>query len=313
MARRLARTPREVAEQLARHYGHALDEAVYIPAVALMARLRLGAVEDVERIVKPYYDGARRSLPEKITGSHFSGHLVFGELHRLTRKPRYLELARAAADAMPYEDDMSDAVFMGCPILVQTGRLADEPRYFDAALRHFEKMRQLDLRKDGLYRHSPLDETAWGRGNGFPALGLALSLSDLPEGHAAHRVMLRAFRDHMAALAPHQDPLTGMWHQVIDHPRSYRELTATAMIAFAMHRGMARGWLERERYQAPVERAWTGLKARIAEDGTLLDVCTGTGKQRSLRDYLERTAIWGKDPRGGAMALLAAVELAGLR
>ena len=42
----------------------------------------------------------------------------------------------------------------------------------------------------------------------------------------------------------------------------------------------------------------------------LLDVCTGTGKQMSLHDYWNRTAILDRDERGGAMALMAAVEIA---
>jgi hypothetical protein len=51
------------------------------------------------------------------------------------------------------------------------------------------------------------------------------------------------------------------------------------------------------------------VNVRVASDGTLFDVCTGTGKQKSERDYYERPAIWGKDDRGGAMALLFATEM----
>jgi unsaturated rhamnogalacturonyl hydrolase len=42
----------------------------------------------------------------------------------------------------------------------------------------------------------------------------------------------------------------------------------------------------------------------------LVAVCTGTGKMKSLREYLDRPAISGKDDRGGAMALLVSTELA---
>jgi len=324
--RRLRRTPLEVATQLSQRYGHDLDQAVYIPAVALIGRLRLGELTrnpqhlaDVERIVAPYFTGAKPSL-EKATGSHLPGHLVFGELARLTGKERYQQLARAAADlgfdergeprsAMPYHNEMSDSVFMGCAILAQVGRLTGEPRYFDMALRHMKFMLGLNLRPDGLHRHSPLDEAAWGRGNGFPALGLALSLSDIPQNHSARAEMLRAFQAHMKALLPHQDP-TGAWRQVIDVQGSYRELTATCMIGFAMLRGVRSGWLERKVYQPRIQQAWHAVRTRVAPDGTLVDVCTGTGKQRSLRDYLDRTAILGADPRGGAMALLFSTEMA---
>ena len=316
--KRLQRTPAEVAQQLAAKYGHDLDQPVYIPAMALIGRLRMGAVEDVERIVEPYVSGAKASL-EKATGSHLAGHLVFGELARITKKPRYVELVRAAADlgfdaqhapkdAMPFHNEMSDAVFMGCPILAQAGRLTGEARYYEMCVRHWKFMQALDLRVDGLYRHSPLDEAAWGRGNGFPALGLALALTDLPAEQPGRSDMLAAFRVLMERLAGFQDA-SGAWREVIDRRESYRELTATCMIGFAMARGMRMGWLEREKYQPLLERAWMAVKARVAADGGLVDVCASTGKQKNLRAYLDRPAILGPDPRGGGMALLLATEM----
>jgi rhamnogalacturonyl hydrolase YesR len=177
------------------------------------------------------------------------------------------------------------------------------------AERHFEFMKKLVLREDGLYRHSPLCETAWGRGNGFPALGLALCLSRLPKQHPLHQKFLKEFQAHMAALVTHQDP-DGMWHQVIDDDASYRELSATSMITFAMIRGVRSGWLDEATYRPVIEKAFYAIKTRVARDGSLVDVCTGTGKQKTLRDYYDRKAILGRDPRGGAMALLVSTEMA---
>jgi len=324
---RLDRTPLDVARQLAGHYGQSLEPVEYIQALALIGRIRLGELtgershlEDVERIVGPFARGEKPALVPKPTGSHFAGHLVFAELAKATSNSTYVELLRPVAElgfdqqgrpleAMPAHSEMSDAVFMSCPILVEAGRLTGDQKYYDMALRHMRFMLKLNLRPDGLHRHSPLDEAAWGRGNGFPALGLTLSLSALPEDHAARAEMLAALRAHLEALLPHQDS-TGMWHQVIDFPGSYRELTVTAMLTFAMARGVRLGWLEESRYRPAIERAWYGLRTRIAPDGSLVDVCTGTGKQQNLQAYLDRTAILGPDPRGGAMALLAATELA---
>jgi rhamnogalacturonyl hydrolase YesR len=211
-------------------------------------------------------------------------------------------------EAMPMHSDMSDSVFMGCPILAQTGSLTGEDRFFEMALRHFRYMRALDLRSDGIWRHSPLDDAAWGRGNGFPALGLALTLSDFPANHAGRPELLAAFRAHMETLLKHQGE-SGAWRQVIDRPESYREMTATCMIAFAMLRGMRSGWLDHPAYRKAVDRAWIAVKKRTAADGSLIDVCAGTGKQPSLRHYYDRPAILGVDPRGGAMALVLATEM----
>ena len=326
MQSRIHRTPREVCEQLAKVYGHDLPTVQYIPAVALMGRVRLGQMigddshlKDVEKIVASYRDGTKPAISAKSGGSEFAGHLIFGLLADATKNKEYIPLVVAAAnrafdeqgkprEAMPSHSEMSDAVFMACPILAEAGRLTGDKKYNDMCLTHMRFMNKLNIRADGLHRHSPLDETAWGRGNGFPALGLALSLSSLPQDFAGREEMLAAFRAHLTALLKHQDP-TGAWHQVIDREESYRELTATCMITFAMIRGVRQGWLDRATFEPAIRRGWYAIKSRVAADGTLVDVCTGTGKQKSLRDYYDRTAILGRDGRGGAMALLVATEM----
>lgn len=325
LQRRLARTPAQVAEQLAGRYGQNLNSVVYIPAVALIGRLRLAELtgnqehaEAVRQIAAPYLNGDKPSLPQRFGGSHLSGHLIFAEIARRSDDKRAAALVKQVADlgfdgdrprpSMPAHSEMSDAVFMGGPVLAYAGRLTGDRKYFDQCRRHVEFMQQLCLRKDGLYRHSPLDEAAWGRGNGFPALGLALILSQLPKEDRNRAKLWESFRAHLQALAKHQDP-TGCWHQVIDRPESYRELTCTCMIGFAMARGVLEGWLDADTYRPRVERAWYAVKTRVAPDATLVDVCTGTGKQKSLRAYYDRTAILGQDARGGAMSLLFATEM----
>ena len=326
MRRRLRRGPVEIAEQLEAAYGRRLDQVAYIPALALAGRLRLddlvgssSRLADAERIVSPYLAG-KPTPAGRVSGSILSGHLLFGDLYERTGKPAYLDLLRKAADfgfnpdgslkrSMPFHNEMSDSVFMGCAVLARAGRLTGEARYFQMALRHLRFMQRLDLREDGLYRHSPLDEAAWGRGNGFPALGLALALSDWPPGRPGYKEALAAFQRHMAALVRRQDE-TGAWHQVIDRPESYREFTATAMIGFALTRGLRRGRLDRREFESAADRAWYALKTRIAADASLVDVCRSTGRQASLRAYFDREAILGRDDRGGAMALLAATERA---
>lgn len=325
LRQRLERSPLEVALQLEKEYGHALENAMYIPALALIGRLRLGDLDgasrlaDVERLAAPYLEG-KPSLGTRSTGSHVSGHLVFAELYKRTEKSDYLDLVRAAADlgfesdrslkeSMPFHNEMSDSVFMGCAILARAGRLTAEGRYFRMALKHLQFMQALDRRPDELYRHSPLDDAAWGRGNGFPALGLALALTDWPEDEHGYAEVRDSHVRHLRALARHQDP-TGTWHQVVDRPESYREFSSTAMIGFAVTRGLREGWLDRDEFEPVSDRAWRAVSLRVKSDATLVDVCRSTGRQDSLRAYYAREAILGRDDRGGAMALLFATERA---
>jgi rhamnogalacturonyl hydrolase YesR len=235
-----------------------------------------------------------------------------------TGDQRYITRVRTAADlaftesgemreAMPMHTEMSDAVFMGCPILASAGKLTGKSIYFDMAARHLQFMQKLCLRTDGLYRHSPLNEAAWGRGNGFPALGLAWTLEEMPASHPQFAPMLQSFQAHMAALAKFQDN-DGMWHEVVDRPDSYAEFSATAMIAMAMLRGVRHNWLDRT-YKDRAQAAWRAILVRSGRDGALVDVCESTGKQKSLEDYLNRAASLGNDARGGGMAMLLATEM----
>jgi unsaturated rhamnogalacturonyl hydrolase len=196
--RRLRRSALEIATELAQVYGHKLDPVAYIPALAIVGRMRLGeltrddsALRDAEKIGQPYTTGDKESMPSNGNGSTLSGHLVFAELARRTGDPGWTALVKKAADygfdsqgqpkeSMPFHSEMSDSVFMGCAILAEAGALTGEKKYFEHCLRHLRFMEERCLRSDGLYRHSPLDESAWGRGNGFPALGLSLSLSHCP-------------------------------------------------------------------------------------------------------------------------------------
>src|SRR6266436_4619588 len=67
---KLARSPRQVAEQLAAVYGKKLDQVAYIPALPLIAKLRLGEAtreprytKEVDRIVAPFLRGEQSPVP----------------------------------------------------------------------------------------------------------------------------------------------------------------------------------------------------------------------------------------------------------
>ena len=315
---RSARSPRQLAVQLAAHYGQDFDQPWYIGAIALMARLRLGEIDAVRRLAEPWVDGSKDSLarPNALV---MAGHILFADLARRTGDPRYAALARKVADlgfdasgqmldAMPYHDGFSDSVFMGTAILAQVGALTGEQRYFAMADRHLRFMEGLDLRPDGLYRHRPEADVAWGRGNGFAALGLALMLSELPAGSPGHAHALKSYQMLMQTLLPWQTA-DGLWRNVVNHPDAYREFSGTAMIGFALQRGLARGWISGPQYEAAVSRAWHAVNIRSSASGLLVDVCESTARFTTLEQYLQRTAILGEDSRGGAMAMLFATEL----
>jgi rhamnogalacturonyl hydrolase YesR len=318
LERRRARSPREFAQGLVKYYGQQFDTHQYQEAMALISRVRLGEVDEVRKIVEPYVDGRKESLTQRPGAGVMAAHTLYTELARRTHDPRYIALVRKAADlgfepsgemkeAMPFHNGFSDSVFMGTAILAQAGALAGERRYFDMADRHLRFMQKLDLRADHLYRHEPSTDMAWGRGNAFVMLGLALVLTELPKDHPAYGHALQSYRTLLSTLLPLQDR-DGLWHNVVNLPGTYAEFTATAIIGFALQRGLEKGWVKGREYRQAVDQAWLAVNSRTSFDGTFIDVCESTAKQASNEDYIKRRAILGPDPRAGGMAMLFATE-----
>ncbi|MEY4640840.1 MAG: Unsaturated rhamnogalacturonyl hydrolase YteR [Pseudomonadota bacterium] len=312
---RSKRSAADMAQGLAGVYGQELGALTYIPGMALIGRLRLGQIAEVESIVAPQLDAIEALVIDN--SLQIAGHLLFAELAERTNNPRYLALARRAADlgfaadgrpldAMPFHGDYSDAFFMATPLLAKVGKLTGDTRYFDLALNHVNFLHDLLLREDGLYNHWPRAEAAWGRGNAFVALGLALALSDIPDTHPAQARLLELFRAHLQTLLRYQDT-DGMWRNIIDVPGSYPELSATAMIATAIQRGVDRGWLDAF-FQNSADSAWKGVVARSDETYGFRDVCESTPGQESFELYLNRRALGGRDDRAGGMTLMLATE-----
>jgi unsaturated rhamnogalacturonyl hydrolase len=325
VTRRLARSPLDVASTLAAKYPEK-PSITYIPAVAWSAALRVAKLKNdtaleskVRAAVAPYLSGEKPALEGEPDGPKLAGHLVFADLAQLDGDAAARKLALdAAAQYRPASGEepakwgrfWTDDLFFSSALLVRATRLSGDAAHVDLAARTLLLYAEKLQRPDGLFVHAPDAPHCWGRGNGFAALGLAETLAVLSPDHPKRDEVLAVYRKQMAALKGVQAP-DGTWRQVIDHPESYREVTATAMNLAAMARGVRLGWLDRS-YRLVVERAWRGLSARIAEDGSLVDVCTGTGAGPTLRYYLDRPAVFGADDRGGAMALLAAVEVAEL-
>jgi len=313
---RLARSPNQLAMALAQIYGRDFSTPAYVPGMSLLGRLRLGRVAAVEEQIENYLTGGEIEITN---ASLMAGQLVFAEHAALTGDPASLNLVLQAAnlgfddqgtmlDAMPFHNEMSDSVFMAPPLLARAGVLGDDLRYFDMAARHIDFMSDMLLRDDGLFRHSPLADVAWSRGNAFPALGLALVLSDFPDEHPAYPALLGAYQRLLETLLGYQDT-EGMWHQVIDHPGSFAELTSTAMISIAIKRGIDNSWLDATLYQPALDAAWQAVLRRTSPDGEFIDVCASTGKMPSLDAYLDRPALLGRDDRAGGMVMNLAIEL----
>ena len=320
MARRLSREPLAIARLLAERYP-GIPGMAYIPAVAWVHTLRLATLVDdpalsakVLREVRPWLRGEESLVGERVSFAGVAGTMVFGEIAKSPGEYRETAaglasegVALAAAESAPgvpeHGSGWSDDIFLGTIAAVTAG----DADGLAAAVRLITRYAGLLQQSSGLWHHSPEAPTAWGRGNGFAARGLAETLTALPADHADFTAVLDIYRRHMDGMRSHQAP-DGMWRQVVDLPGSYRETSVTALTVTAMARGVRLGWLD-ESYRPVIERAWRGILAHVVDDGTLVDVCISTGAGPTLRHYLDRTAVNGADDRGGALVLGAALEM----
>jgi len=314
MIGRASRRPIDVAQVLARRYP-GTPGISYIPSVAWTNTMKLAQLTGdstltakVRQQTEPWTSGSQPLFADRILLTSVAGTMVFadlgGDARRLAAEGARLAVASKDSGIAEYGQGWTDDMFMSSAILARMGE-------YDAAATRLTSYAARLQRPDGVFMHATDGPHAWGRGNGFAALGVTELLTVLPENHPARGGLLEIYRRHMAAVRPLQSP-DGMWREVLDEPGAYREESATAMLLTAMARGIRLGWIGHD-YDATVDRAWLGVLAHVKGDGTVIDVCAGTGSGPTKRYYLDRAAITGADDRGGAMALMAAMEMIALR
>lgn len=321
VAERIARRPLAVARLLAARYPGTVGMS-YIPGVAWTHTLALAQLtgDDVWRDkvvdqVRPWLSGEQALVGDTVRLSSVAGAMVFAELAklpgddqaaaaRLAARGGGLSAAETAPGVPEHGSGWTDDMFLGTIVGARTG----DSDGLAAATRLIRTYASRLQQTDGLFHHASDAPVAWGRGNGFAALGLAEVLTALPVGHLDRAALLDIYRRQMRGMRDHQAP-DGMWFQVVDTPGSYREASVTALVLTAIARGIRHGWLDSS-YRSVVDRAWRALLVHVRIDGTLVDVCISTGAGPTRRYYLDRPAVNGADDRGGALILGAALEVA---
>ncbi|MBM4183710.1 MAG: hypothetical protein FJ207_05725 [Gemmatimonadetes bacterium] len=321
------RQPLDVARVLAARYP-GTPSMSYIPALAWSGSYHLASLtgeelwlEKPRREMQPFLSGQQPTIGERPSLTALAGHLAFADAGAADGSTGASAFARRAADfilpqnpgdVVRFGTGWTDDMFMATSVWARVAARTGDARYADAAGRLLLAYIDRLQRTDGLFIHAETGAHAWGRGNGFAALGMTEALTLLPESWSARAPVLEAYRRQMLALLPLQSE-DGSWRQVLDEPTAYQELSVTALALTVMARGVRLGWLDRAQFTPVVERAWSAVLARVNEDGTLRDVCTSTGAQATLEYYMTRPIVNGADDRGGAIALLAALELEEMR
>jgi hypothetical protein len=324
---RVTRGPLDIARVLAGRYPET-PAISYIPALAWSMRMKLAAMlndeamrRSVEIEVRAWLTGEKTLFSDRVQLTSVAGTLIFADIAatsgtapedrgaatRLFDQGVALAAAGKAPGVPAHGQGWTDDMFMAASVLARSGARPGHEGDLDAAARLLVSYADRLQQPDGLFHHAGDAPAAWGRGNGFAAFGLIETLTRMPAAHPSHAKPLDIYRRLMSAVRDAQAP-DGAWRQIVDAPGAYREETATAMLMTAMARGVRLGWIDRS-YLPAVQRGWRALAAHITDNGGVIDVCAGTGAGPTRRYYYDRPAVTGGDDRGGAMALVAALEI----
>ena len=322
------RSPLDIAKVLAGRYpGEPIMS--YIPALSWSGSFRLSRLtgedrwkEKPRREMQAFLSGATPAIAEPYQLASLAGHLAFADAGTLDGNGAAAALAQKAADfILPQSADAvvrfprkwTDDMFMATALLARVGAATGDQKYGAAVGRLLTSYAESLQRPDGLFIHALDGPARLGPRQRF-CLARSDRSADLPSRLLARPRprTARSTASTYGALVTHQSD-DGSWRQVVDEATSYRELTVTAMTVAAMARGVRLGLLDGKTYQGAIDRGWNAVVARVNPDGTVRDVCSGTGAGPSKDYYLNRPVVNGADDRGGAMALLAAVEVETLR
>jgi unsaturated rhamnogalacturonyl hydrolase len=168
-------------------------------------------------------------------------------------------------------------------------------------------------RKTGLWFHGwtfdgrhHFANALWARGNCWVTIAIPefIELLDLPRGDGLREFLLETHLQQIRALVKHQDA-GGLWHTLINDPKSYLEASATAGFAYGILKSVRKGYIGAEFEEAGV-RAVKAVLANIDMTGELKNVSFGTPVFNDLDGY--RKIPLTSMPYGQAMAILALGE-----
>ena len=270
-------------------------------ALLAIGRFDLAAVLATDAVVNQLPDGRLADLGDE---NVVNGAAALETVLAMAARTGDPDLAAAAqrqidwlVDGAPRADDgtllhvlgrpevWSDTVYMVVPALVVAGRI-------DGALQQLTgHIRRLQDPATQLFAHMwdevgqrLLRSAAWGGGNGWVVAGCARAIHLLrPAGEwAMSRPATVVDEEFVAAAAAcarqvldaclRHRSAAGLFHDIVDDPSTFEEVTLAAMLAYATLTGAADGWLP-ARYDEVGRSLLETVAGHIGPDGLLRPAC----------------------------------------
>ena len=234
-----------------------------------------------------------------------------------------------------------DGLYMAEPFYAEYAKSFGEPAAFDDVAKQFLlAARHTRDARTGLMYHgwdaakaqkwadpqTGLSKSFWGRAMGWYMLGAVDALDYIPRSHKDRHAIIVTLKQAAEAIANVQDPVTGLWWQVLDQPNragNYLEASASSMFIYSLAKAARLGYID-EKYRRIANRGFDGLVANLVKtsaDGmvSLTNICQVAGlggnlrKDGSYRDgtyeYYVSEPVVADDYKGVGPFIMAAHEL----
>lgn len=308
------------AEHARIHSGNteAWNELIKTDRTLSIARLlRLGDLDSCGAMGTEILEAAlrhrERITPEERAVLERIANWITREQERLPDRTLWRKAQTDEDHVWPEGTIWADDLYMACPFLVRWAQFTGDGKFLTDAANQVIHMAARLQDADGLWFHAysiPRKERSpfkWGRANGWIAVTMAEVLTALPENHPNRAAVLEICRRQMNGLKTVQAD-SGLWRQVLDRPELWEETSCTAMFAYALARGVNRGWLPASDLDV-AKKAFAALCARcITPEGVIKGTCQGTGIGLRL-DYYANRQRPDDDSHGPGVILLAGTEL----
>lgn len=263
---------------------------------------------------------------------HVAPGTVLLDLHEETGDPLFLDAAQRLGalhrsfdevDGIPVHrpdlPGLAPLIWVDClaldgPFLAGLARVTGDADWAELALRGWRAYdRVLRDPADGLYRHGydtaarRRSACAWGRGNGWAMHGLVDTMERLPRDHPARPELHAVLEQQAAAVLRLQHP-GGLWHTILDDPKSPLENSTAAFFLTGLLKAMRlRLWSppDSDGFMRAVDLAAAAMRRAYAEGpGLLVSFATPVGGRETYVRAPLGLFPWGEGPR-----VLAELEL----
>jgi unsaturated rhamnogalacturonyl hydrolase len=167
----------------------------------------------------------------------------------------------------------SDSFYAAPPYLAVRGRFDEAIKQIDAFRKRLwdpQKKLLSHMWDEGKRKFKRKD--FWGVGNGWAAAGITRVIQALlPERGEDKKRLVAYLKDLLDGCLAFQRT-DGLFHDIIDNPKSYVETNLGQMLAYSIYTGVAAGWLSAD-YIAPADRMRQAAHKKVDQYGLVQDVC----------------------------------------